>query len=131
VYSPLRFSDNRNPIEILHAKVEGKEVVAQGEDSIQALAVVYRIDSGSILGGAQTPRGKMWVAEDGTVVKQTARMFGSDLTFVRADAERTKKILALAKPLSERMEWERRGRRHDRGPGGGAKTPAREGEGDD
>ena len=131
VYSPLRFSDNRNPIEILHAKVEGKEVVAQGEESMLALAVVYRTDSGSILGGAQAPRGKMWVAEDGTVLKQTARMFGSDLAFVRANAERTKEILALAKPLSDRMEAERNWRRHGRGREGRAKEPAREGAGDD
>ena len=115
VYSPLRFSDNRNPIEILHAKVEGKELVAQGEESILALVVVYRTDSGSILGGAQTPRGKMWVADDGTVVKQTARMFGSNLTFMRADSERTKEILASAKQLADKLELDRRGRRYGRG----------------
>ncbi len=115
VYSPLRFSDNRNPIEILHAKVEGKELVTQGEESVLALVVVYRTDSGSILGAAQTPRGKLWVAEDGMVVKQTARIFGSNLTFVRADEKRTEEILVLAKMLSKKFDADRRrGRREPR-----------------
>ncbi|MEX2138921.1 MAG: hypothetical protein WD894_06640 [Pirellulales bacterium] len=131
VYSPFRFSDNRNPIEILHAKVEDQEWVPQGEESILTLVVVYRTDSGSILGGAQTPRGKLWVADDGTVVKQTTRLFGSELAFIRPDEKRTNEILALAKPLSDKMELERRWRRHGRGPDSGVKKPAREGAGND
>jgi hypothetical protein len=108
VYSPLRFSDNRNPIEILHAKVEGKELVTQGEEPVLAMVVVYRTDSGSILGAAQTPRGKLWVTEDGTVVKQTARIFGSNLTFVRVDEKRAKEIMVLAKGLEDKLDADRR-----------------------
>jgi hypothetical protein len=132
VYSPLRFSDNRNPIEILHATVEGKELVAQGEDSILALTVVYRTDSGSILGGSQTPRGKLWVKEDGTVVKQTARLFGSNLAFVRADEKRSDEINALARPLTRSMEREWRFRRYsDEADAGGDRQKARTGAGND
>ena len=132
VYSPLRFSDNRNPIEILHATVEGRELVHQGEDSVLALTVVYRTDSGSILGGSQTPRGKLWVKDDGTVVKQTTRLFGSNLAFVRADEQRTKEILALAWPLSKKMERVWRFRRYSDGADDSVpRHGAREGAGHD
>ena len=83
VYSPLRFSDNRDPVEVLQAKVEGQESVVIGDESVMTLAVVYRTDSGSILGASQAPRGKLWVADDGTVLKQTTHLLGSQLTFLR------------------------------------------------
>jgi hypothetical protein len=92
VYSPLRFSENRNPVDVLHAKVEGYETVAADDESVLTLAVVYRSDSGSILSGGQAPRGKMWVSEDGTVLKQTAYIFGSQLTFERARGKRAEDI---------------------------------------
>ncbi len=105
VYSPLRFSDSRNPVEILHAKVEDRESVVIGEESNIALVVVYRSDSGSILGQGQAPRGKLWVAEDGTVLKQTSRIFGSELTFLRADSKSSERIVTIGK---DRMrEWDR------------------------
>ena len=34
VYSPLRFSENRNPVEVLHAKVEGYESVPADDESV-------------------------------------------------------------------------------------------------
>jgi hypothetical protein len=102
VYSPLRFSESRNPVEVLHAKVEGRESVVIGDDNVLTSVVVYRSDSGSILSGAQTPRGKLWVADDGTVLKQTSRLFGSQLTFLRAAPERVKQILVEALPVEKR-----------------------------
>lgn len=103
VYSPLRFSDSRNPVEILHAKVEDRESVVIGDESVLTSVVVYRSDPGAIHGGAQTPRGRLWVADDGTVLKQTSRLFGSQLTFLRASPERTAQILEEAKPVERRM----------------------------
>jgi hypothetical protein len=103
VYSPLRFSDSRNPVEVLHAKVEDRESVVIGDQPVLTNVVVYRSDSGSILAGAQTPRGKLWVADDGTVLKQTTRLFGSQLTFLRAAPRRVEKILAEAEKVQRRM----------------------------
>jgi hypothetical protein len=114
VYSPLRFSDSRNPVEILHAKVEDRESVVIGDDNVLTSVVVYRSDSGSILGGAQTPRGKLWVADDGTVLKQTTRLFGSQLTFLRASPQRAEQILAEAKPVERRMDTQRQQARERR-----------------
>jgi hypothetical protein len=115
VYSPLRFSDNRNPVEILHAKVEGYESIPSGDESVLALAVVYRSDSGSILGGSQSPRGKLWVAEDGTVLKQTAYLFGSQLTFERASGEAASKILQESSERASKFDERNRSRRRMRG----------------
>jgi hypothetical protein len=106
VYSPLRFSDNREPVEILQAKVEGQEAVVVEDESIMTLAVVYRTDSGSILGASQALRGKLWVADDGTVLKQTTHLLGSQLTFLRAGDERSEVIRRLAR--ERRDEWRRR-----------------------
>ncbi len=114
VYSPLRFSDNRNPVEILHAKVEEHESVVIGEESVLALVVVYRSDSGSILGGSRIPRGKLWVDGDGAVLKQTTHLFGSQLTFLRANGARTEEILRQGDQVSERLERQRQGRREGR-----------------
>jgi hypothetical protein len=113
VYSPLRFSESRNPVEVLHAKVEGRESVVIGDDNVLTSVVIYRSDSGSILGGAQTPRGKLWVADDGTVLKQTSRLFGSQLTFVRASPERIEQILKEA-VVVERRNGERKQQARER-----------------
>jgi hypothetical protein len=112
VYSPLRFTENRNPVEVLHAKVDGYESIPEGDKSVLALTVIYRSDSGSILGGGQTPRGKLWVAEDGTVLRQTAYLFGSQLTFERASGRRAE---AIMKESRERAaEFHQGGRRRER-----------------
>jgi hypothetical protein len=114
VYSPLRFSDSRDPVEILHAKVEDRESVVIGDDNVLTSVVVYRSDAGSILAGSQTPRGKLWVADDGTVLKQTTRLFTSQLVFLRASAERAEQILAEATPVERRMDTRRQQARERR-----------------
>jgi hypothetical protein len=126
VYSPLRFSDSRNPVEILHAKVEDRESVVIGEEPVLTSVVVYRSDSGAILGGAQTPRGKLWVADDGTVLKQSTRLFGSQLTFLRAEPKRVEQILAEAETVQKRMGSRSRRLRQSGAPSESAKKDARE-----
>ena len=111
--------ENRNPVEILHAKVEGYESVPVGDESVLTLTVIYRSDSGSILGGGQTPRGKLWVAEDGTVLKQTAYLFGSQLTFERASGERTEEIHKESYARSAEFDRHDQARRVIRNRGGG------------
>jgi hypothetical protein len=112
VYSPIRFSDNRNPVEVLHARVDGHESVPVGDETVLTLTVTYRTDSGSILGGGQTPRGKLWVAEDGTVLKQTTYLFGSQLiTFERASGARAEEILKMAFERAQKFDRQDRERR--------------------
>jgi hypothetical protein len=96
VYSPLRSPNSADPIEVLQATVEGYESVQIGEESHLAMAVVYRNDSGSILAGSRSPRGKLWVADDGIVLKQVSYVLGSRLQFVRASPARAKEIIRAA-----------------------------------
>jgi hypothetical protein len=96
VYSPLRSPNSADPIEVLQATVEGYESVQIGDESHLAMAVVYRNDSGSILAGSRSPRGKLWVSDDGTVLKQVSYVLGSRLQFVRASQARAKEIVRAA-----------------------------------
>jgi hypothetical protein len=93
VYSPLRSPNSAEPVEVLQATVEGYESVQIGDESHPAMTVIYRSDSGSILAGSRAPRGKLWVAEDGTVLKQVSYVLGSRLQFVRATPARAKEIV--------------------------------------
>jgi hypothetical protein len=52
----------------------------------------------------------MWVADDGTVLKQTTRLFGSELTFLRASPERAEQILAECEAVTKRWDDYRRAR---------------------
>jgi len=81
VYSPLR-PPNR-PLEILQATVEGSELIQWNDGREPAWLVVYRSDRGFGLGSDSTPRGRLWVRHDGTVLKQQVMLFNSTLTFVR------------------------------------------------
>ncbi len=94
VYNPLRGLGG--DLEVLQAKVEGPEMLLLDNEPQSVLVVVYRTDSGSILGGSREPRGKLWVASDGAVLKQVTYLFGKRLTFLRADAERSAELVDAA-----------------------------------
>ena len=100
VYSPLR--PPGNPLEILQAKVERMERIAWGGRSEETWVVVYRRDSGFVLGGRKTPRGKLWVRRDGTVLKQQVMILDSTMTFVRLPDDE-------AAALARRVEIEQSG----------------------
>lgn len=83
LYSPLR--PPNKPMEILQAKVEGPQRTTLWDGrTVDALLVVYRTDPGSGSSQAKRERGRLWVARDGTVLKQEANILGSTLTFSRA-----------------------------------------------
>jgi hypothetical protein len=81
VYNPLRPPDS--PMEILQAKVEGREMLSWNGTGVNTLLVVYRADSGSAYGAGRVPRGKMWVDGTGTVLRQEVDLLGSKLAFIR------------------------------------------------
>jgi hypothetical protein len=81
IYSPLR--PPNNPVEILQATVEGRVQTLYDGRTIDVWLVVYRNDPGAGSNRAHAPRGKLWVRDDGTVVKQQVMIFGSTMTFVR------------------------------------------------
>jgi hypothetical protein len=83
------FSPNfKDPLEILQATVEGREVIFWDGEMKRTWLVVYRSDPGSKLGEKPTDRQKLWVRRDGTVLKQQITVLGSSMTFVRmSDAD--------------------------------------------
>jgi len=80
-------------MEVLEATVKGHESLMWNGHAADVLVVVYQSDSGSTFGATRTPRGRLWVAHDGTVLRQEMWIFGSRLWFDRlppdAAAERT------------------------------------------
>ena len=84
---PSPFRPSNNPVEILQATVEGIKPMLWEGRTVHAWLVVYRNDPGAGSASTQSPRVRLWVREDGTVLKQEANLLGSTVTFVRLSAE--------------------------------------------
>ncbi len=91
VCSPLR--PEQAKIEILQASVEDRETIQWNGNDVPTLVVVYRADSGTGFRSVREPRGKLWVDESGTVLKQEANIYNSRLTFVRLNDEDAAKMI--------------------------------------
>jgi hypothetical protein len=91
VYNPLQ---PESPMEVLEATVKGHETTTWNGQVVDVLVVIYQTDSGSVLGAARMPRGKLWVRHDGTVLRQEMWLFGSRLAFVRLPPEDSAKLTA-------------------------------------
>lgn len=85
VYSPLR--PPNSPLEVVQATVEGTGPTLWDGRMVDAWLVVYRKDPGAGSRSARSPRGKLWVLADGTVIKQQVMLFDSTMTFVRLGRE--------------------------------------------
>ena len=85
VYSPFR--PPKSPMEVLEATVERQEPIFWNGQPVSALVVVYRNDSGLSL--MNEPRGKLWVRDDGMVLRQQLTMFNSNLAFTRLAPDRS------------------------------------------
>ena len=92
LYSPFRAA--ASPLEILQAVVEREDRVHWDGRTVNARVIVYRGDSGSGLAGGET-RGKMWVREDGVVLRQEVAVFKSPLQFQRLPDSEAKPIWAI------------------------------------
>jgi hypothetical protein len=90
-FNPLSFGDHS---EILHATVEPKQSIPWNGQTVRAWVVVYRGDPGSRLANSSATLGRLWVLDDGTVVKQEAVIFNSTLTFRRLTGEEAAKVIA-------------------------------------
>lgn len=105
VYSPLR--PLKSPLEILQATVERMEPVVWGGHAEETWLVVYHREAGSVLGRDRTPRGKLWVRRDGTVLQQQVVIFDSSMTFRRLPDDQ-------AAALAEKVRAETARGQHDR-----------------
>jgi len=77
------FRPPNDPMEILEATVERIEPINYDGRPEDTLLVVYRNDPGFGIGRDRSPRGKLWVRGDGTVLKQEVTFLNSTMTFVR------------------------------------------------
>jgi hypothetical protein len=93
-----------SPMEILHAAVEGKEPIFWNNEICKAWLVVYRNDPGSDFGNRSRPRGKLWVLEDGTVIKQQAYLFDSVLSFIRLSDAATARLVKKCQEEQKNIE---------------------------
>lgn len=85
VYSPLRPSTD--PMEIMQAKVVGRDLITWGGKVENAWLVVYRGDPGSDVTRAGKEHAWLWVRDDGVVLQHRIAVLDSTLTFVRMPAE--------------------------------------------
>jgi hypothetical protein len=81
IFNPLLPS--RTPIEIIRATVEDTQPIFWNGGNELTRVVVYRRDSGSGPEGSQAPQGKLWVRNDGAVLRQEVMLSNSMLQFTR------------------------------------------------
>lgn len=81
IYSPLR--QPTSPMEVLDARVERMEPIVWQTRVVPTYLVVLRSEKGSSLTNGQESRAKIWVDEDGNVLKQELSLLNSRLTFER------------------------------------------------
>lgn len=111
VYSPLWPA--KCPMEIVHAKVEEMEPIFWHGAMEDAWLVVYRNDLGSGAADSQTPRGRLWVHRNGTVLRQQVLLFDSTITFVRLPDDEAVELAESAGGQWWNMENEQQGDIHD------------------
>ena len=93
MYSPFRAPSD--PIEILQAAVEREDYITWGGRRVRSRVIVYRPDAGSGLTNNE-PRGRVWVGDDGLVLRQEVTILRSHLQFVRlSDDEASELVAAL------------------------------------
>jgi hypothetical protein len=85
IYSPLWSA--KAPLEIVHATVEGSEPISWNGAIDECWLVVYRSDTGSKAADSRSPRGRLWVRRDGTVLRQQVNLFDSIIVFDRLSNE--------------------------------------------
>jgi hypothetical protein len=89
-FSPFRSASA--PMEIQIAEVEGRELITWNDQIIDSWLVVYRNDPGRGFRNSQSAKDKLWVSDDGRVLKQQSNIFDSTLTVTRMTDEESRKL---------------------------------------
>lgn len=100
VYSPLPLPHQAmsgKPVDVIQAKVEGRDVIDWEGQRRQCWLVVYRNDPAQTVNSHGAPRGRLWVDMFGKVLKQEAKVGNGHLVLVRLSDQR-------AKALARRVE---------------------------
>jgi hypothetical protein len=112
IYSPVPLPHQAvsgKPIDVIHAKVEGRDLIVWEGNRRPCWLVVYRNDPAQTVSTHAPPRGRLWVEPSGRVLQQEAKVGDSYLVLVRlGDAQ--------ARTLAQRLEKAQaaeEGRSHD------------------
>lgn len=70
-------------LQMVEAKVEGRQTIQWNGKPVQVFKVSYRNDAGSSLTASREPFGYLWVRSDGVVVKQQVRFASLNVAFIR------------------------------------------------
>lgn len=89
LYSPFR--SPHSPLEILQAAVEREDPLIWNGETVPARVVVYRSDSGSGRSSDEI-RGRLWVRDDGVVLRQEVSVFKSPVQFERLPNEQARQL---------------------------------------
>ncbi len=92
VYSP--FASPHQPVEILEAQVEALDRIAWAGEVHPVWVVVFRSEPGKGASRTVTPRGRLWVRPDGTVLRQEAQILSAKLSFIRLPNAEAAKLAA-------------------------------------
>ncbi|MEX2114624.1 MAG: hypothetical protein WD845_15630 [Pirellulales bacterium] len=104
LYSPFR--PPNSPIEILQAQVERAESITWDGRQDSGKLIVFRSDPGSGPSGDEV-RGRMWVRDDGLVVRQEVTVLRSRLVFARLSTDPAERLIeALGENLSGKLTAE-------------------------
>jgi hypothetical protein len=104
--SPLRPSNNL--MEMLQAKVEDMEPIVWNDEQYDAWLVVYRSDPAASFKSDPKAniRGRLWVLDDGDVIKQQIMIFDSVLLFERMSIAQSERLLKKRRDLDDHSESE-------------------------
>lgn len=92
-YSPLR--PPTDPREILCATVDSRASLVWDRQLVNAFLVVYRSDPGAAIGSAGSVRAKLWVHQDGRVLKEQIMVLNSTLSFFRMTPRNAARVAAM------------------------------------
>ena len=99
-YRPFPPTD---PLQRVEARVEEEDILSYHGHLVPTCVVVYRAAAGSGITAAREPFSRMWVQEDGTVIKQELLLSGLRIQFLRAMAAECGEEPSAAQPSPARF----------------------------
>lgn len=123
VYSP--FASPHNPVESLEALVVEEEKISIRQKLKLCRRVEYRLNDSAGLSAEQRVRARLWVAEDGRVLRQEVRLMNTKLRFDRLPRTEAERLAKEGLDLNNRSAVGPIERDLASPPRGGPKSPVR------
>lgn len=105
VYSPVPLPQQAmsgKPLDVIRAKVEGRDTIVWEGQYRHCWVVVYRNDPAQAVSANAPPRGRLWVDMSGNVLKQEAKVGTGHLILVRLGDRRAEMLARRLDGLNEK-----------------------------